>query len=194
MLSPQGWCGMVDVGGSSAQGGLVDGGVPHQVILQVHDWLGTPDEQQAVVVVQLADFIWGQQLSAGHLEVGGPGTASALCFAMGLCVDGGLAQHLGDVLVGAGLIAAQIKDAVRVAGDSLPVILVQALNLGHVLNDGGGRDIPAPHGSKLPRESRQRHCGKFIENEVDMAGQRPMVDLIGAVIKCLKHLRIQQGH
>lgn len=39
MLSPQGWCGMVDVGGSSAQGGVVDGGVLHQVISQVLDWL-----------------------------------------------------------------------------------------------------------------------------------------------------------
>lgn len=55
---------MVDVGGSSAQRGLVDGGVPHQVVLQVHDWFGTPDEQQAVVVVQLADFVRGQQFFA----------------------------------------------------------------------------------------------------------------------------------
>ena len=84
----------------------MDGGVLHQVILQVHDWLDAPDEQQAVVVVQLADLVRCQQLSAGHLEIGGPGTASAFRFAMGLCVDGGLAQHFGDVLVSTGLVAA----------------------------------------------------------------------------------------
>lgn len=194
MLSPQGWCEMVDVGGSSAQGGLVDGGVPHQVILQVHDWLGTPDEQQAVVVVQLADFIWGQQLSAGHLEVGGPGTASALCFAMGLCVDGGLAQHLGDVLVGAGLIAAQIKDAVRVAGNGLPGILVQFLDLCHVLNDRAGRDVSASHGGQLPGKARKGHGCKLIQHKVNVPGQGTMMDLVGTVIQRLKHLRIQQGH
>ena len=42
----------------------MDGGVLHQVILQVHDWLDAPDEQQAVVVVQLADLVRCQQLFA----------------------------------------------------------------------------------------------------------------------------------
>ena len=183
---------MVDVGRSAAQRGLTDSWVLHKVIFLIHHGLCPTDEQNRIPVVQLPHLVRGQQLPPCHLVVGGVGTAAALGFSVGFQVDGGLTQHFRDKFVRAGLIPSQIKDAVRVAGDGFPIVLVQALDLGHVLNDGGGRDIPTPHGGKLPRESRQRHCRKFIKNKVYMAGQRPMVNLVGTVIERLKHLGIQQ--
>ena len=58
--------------------------------------------------------------------------------------------------MGALLVAAQIEDGVRVAGDGLPGVLIQLLDLGHVLDDGAGGDIPGSHGGKFPSEARQR--------------------------------------
>lgn len=98
-LSPQDGCGMVDVGCSSAQGGVVDSRMAHQVVFQIHDRRRPPDEQQTVVVVQLPNLVRGQQLSAGHLKVRGPGASPALCLAVGLCVDGGFPEHFGNVFV-----------------------------------------------------------------------------------------------
>ena len=113
---------------------------------------------------------------------------------MGLCIDGGLAQGLGDVLMGALLVAAQIEDGVRVAGDGFPGVLVQLLDLGHVLNDGAGGNVAGTHGGQFTSVPWQRHSRKLIQYKVDVPGQRPMMDLVRAVIKRLKRLGIEQGH
>lgn len=64
MLSPQGWCEMVDVGGSSAQGGLADGGMLHEIVLLIHHGFCPTDEQNRKPVVQLTHLVRGQQLFA----------------------------------------------------------------------------------------------------------------------------------
>lgn len=51
----------MDVGRPAAVRGVVDGGVAHQFILQIHDGFRDPDEENGVSVVQSAHFIWGQQ-------------------------------------------------------------------------------------------------------------------------------------
>ena len=96
--------------------------------------------------------------------------------------------------MGALLVAAQIEDGVRVAGDGLPGVLVQLLDLGHVLNDGAGGNVAGTHGGQFTSVPWQRHGRELIQYKVDMPGQRPMMDLICAVIKCLKRLGIEQGH
>lgn len=93
----------------------------------------------------------------------------------------------------AGLVAAQIEDGVRVSGDRLPGILVQFLDLSHVLDDGAGGDVAGAHGGQLTGEARQGHGRKLVQHKVDMARQRPMVDLIGAVVEGLKRLGIEQA-
>lgn len=52
----------MDVGYSSTDGGIVDGRVLHQVVLEIHHRLGSPEKQQAMAVMELSDFIRGQQL------------------------------------------------------------------------------------------------------------------------------------
>ena len=49
---------------------------------------------------------------------------------MRACINRGFPKSLRDVLVGAGLVSAQVQDGVRVAGDGLPGVLIQLLDLG----------------------------------------------------------------
>ena len=94
----------------------------------------------------------------------------------------------------AGLVAAQVEDGIRVAGDCLPGVLVQLLDLGHVLDDGAGGDIPGSHGGKFPSEAGQRHGGKFVQHEMDVLGQSAVVDLIRTVIERLECLGVEERH
>ena len=90
---------MVDVGRPAAVHGVADGGVLGEVVLQVHDGLRAPDEQDSVAVVQGADLIGGQQFTATHLKIGGVGTGAALGLSMGFRVNCGFTKGFGDVLV-----------------------------------------------------------------------------------------------
>lgn len=184
----------MNIGWPAAVHGVADGRMLGKLVLQIHDRPGAADEQDGIPVVQAAHFIRGEQLPAAHLEVGGVGTGAAFRLAVGPGINGGLAQRLGDVLVGAGLVAAQVEDGVRVAGDGLPAILVQLLDLGHVLDDGTGRDVAGAHGGQLAGEAGQGHRGELVQHEVDMAGQGPVVDLVGAVVEGLERLGVEQGH
>lgn len=43
--------------------------------------------------------------------------------------------------MGTGFVAAQIEQRVRVAGDGFPRVLIQLLDLRHVLDDGAAGDV-----------------------------------------------------
>lgn len=127
---------MVDVGRTAGQRGLADRGMFHQIVFQVHHRPSAADEQDGIAVIQPTHLVRRQQFPPADLHIGGPGTGLALGFAVGLGVDGGFAEGLGDVLVGAGLVAAKVQQSVRVAGDGFPGVLELLLDLCHVLNDG----------------------------------------------------------
>ena len=91
---------MVDVGRPAAVYGVADGGVFGQLVLQIHHWLGAPDEQDGVAVVQPPHLIWGQQFAAAHLKIGGVRAGLSLGLTMGFRVNRGFPKGLGDVLVG----------------------------------------------------------------------------------------------
>lgn len=55
---------MMDIRRPAAVDGMADGGVLGQLVLQVHDRLGAPDEEDSVAVVKHPHFIWRQKLSA----------------------------------------------------------------------------------------------------------------------------------
>lgn len=93
----------MNIGRPAAVHGVADGRVLGELVLQIHDRPGAADEQDGISVVQAAHLIRGEQLPAAHLEVGGVGAGAALGLAVGSGINGGLAQRLGDVLVGAGL-------------------------------------------------------------------------------------------
>lgn len=143
--------------------------------------------------VRLAPFNL-PQIPSAHLEIGGVGTRLALGLPMSLCIDGGLAQCLGNVFMCAGLVAAQVEDGIRVAGDCLPGVLVQLLDLGHVLDDGTGRNVSGAHGGQFAGEAGQRHGGKFVQHEMDVLGQSAVVDLIRTVIERLECLGVEERH
>ena len=82
----------MDIGRPAAVRGAVDGGVVHQFVLQVHNRLRAPDEEDGIAVVQGAYLIGGQQFAATLLKIGGIGAGTALALPVGLGVDGGLAQ------------------------------------------------------------------------------------------------------
>lgn len=165
----------------------------HELVFQIQHRSGPANEQDTVPVVQHPHLIRGQQFSAAHLEVGGVGTGAPLCLPMGLGVDGGLAQGLRNVLVGTALVTAEVKEGIRVAGDGFPRILVQFLDLRHVLDNGAARNISGTHGCQFPRQTGQVDRRSLVQNKVDMTRQRAMVDLVGAVVQRLKYLGIQQA-
>ena len=113
---------------------------------------------------------------------------------MSLGIDGGFAQGLGNVLVGAGLVAAEVQQGVRVAGDGFPGVLELLLDLRHVLDDGAAGDVSGPHGCQFAGQPRQIDRGRLIQDEVDMPGQRTVVDLVCTVVKGLEHLGIKQTY
>ena len=84
-------------------------------------------------------------------------------------------------------------DNIRVAGDGFPRILVQFLDLRHVLDNGAARNISGTHGCQFPRQTGQVDRRSLVQNKVDMTRQRAMVDLVGAVVQRLKYLGIQQA-
>ena len=184
---------MVDVGRCAAIHRIADGGMLHELILFVHHRPCAADEQDAIPVIQHPHLVRRQQFSAAHLEVSGvrPGPPFGLPVSLG--VNGGLTQRLRNVLVSACLVAAQIEQRVRVARDGFPGILIQLLNLRHVLDDGAAGDIAGAHGRKLPRQPRQIDRWRFVQDKVDMTRQCPMVDLVGAVVQCLEYLGVQQA-
>lgn len=94
---------VMDVGRTAAVHRVSDGRVPGEVVFQIHDRLGASDEEDGVSVVQRPHLVRSEQLPAAHLEVGGPGTGASLTLTVGPGINGGFAQGLGDVLVGAGL-------------------------------------------------------------------------------------------
>ena len=138
--------------------------VPKQIVFPVAHGMLAADEQQRVCVVQQAHLVRGHQLAPRLLGVGGRAAVPPPALPVGLRVDGLLAQHLGDVLVRGGLIAAQVQQAVAVARYGLPGVLEQRLDLRKVLYDDGRGDLPAAHGGKAPlKVLRQRHIGKLVQ-------------------------------
>ena len=93
----------MDIGRSAAIHRVADGGVVGQLILQIHDGLGSPDEEDSVSVVQAAHLIRSEQLPAAQLEVGGVGARPPSGLAMRACINRGFPKSLRDVLVSAGL-------------------------------------------------------------------------------------------
>ncbi len=120
---------MVDVGRPAAVNGMTDGGVFGQLVLQVHHWLGAPDEQDGVAVVQPPYFIRGQQFAAAHLKIGGVRAGFSLGLPMGFRINGGFPKGLGDVLVGGRFVAAQVQNCVTISRNCLPTVLVKFLDL-----------------------------------------------------------------
>ena len=187
--------GAVEIGGGPAVLGEGDVGVLHQVVLLINDRALAPDEDHGLPVVQKPDFIRGHQLPARLLGALGKGAAAPLALAAGAGADGFLPQQLGDVLVGALLVAAQIHQGVSVADDALPVILEQGLQLGDVLQNDGGHDVPGTHGGLKPCVAiRQGHIGELIEHEPHRNRQRPLMHLVRLVIQLLKGLGVEHPH
>ena len=95
--------------------------------------------------------------------------------------------------MGACLVAAEIEQRVRVAGDGFPRVLIQLLDLRHVLDNGAARNISGAHGCQFPRQTGQIDRWGLVQNKVDMTRQRPMVDLVGTVVQRLEYLGVQQA-
>ena len=184
---------MVDVGRSAAVHRIADGRMLHELILFVHHRPCTADEQNTIPVIQHPHLVRRQQFPSAHLEVGGVRPGPPFGLPVGLGVDGGLAQGLRNVFVGTALVTAEVKKGIRVAGDGFPRILVQFLDLRHVLDDGAARNISGTHGRKFPWQPRQIDRWRFVQNKVDVTRQRPVVDLVGTVVQRLEYLGVQQA-
>ena len=93
-----------------------------------------------------------------------------------------------------GLVTAKIQNGITVAWNCLPAILIQFFDLRHVLNDNACRDGTRAHGCKLAGEAWQRHGGKLVQHEANVARQRAVMNLVCAVIQGLECLRVKQAY
>ena len=64
----------------------------------------------------------------------------------------------------------------------------------HILYDRACGNVPGTHGRQLTCEPWQGHGGELVQDEMDMAGQGSVVDLVGAVVERLERLRVEQAH
>ena len=110
-------------------------------IFVVHHRAFTANKDKRLAVIQHPHLVRHEQFATCVLIIGAAGAAASLRHAARSGVDGGLAQQLRNVFVGAGLVAAQIEQCVAVAGHILPAVLEQLLELRHVLNDDIDGDI-----------------------------------------------------
>lgn len=117
-------------------------------ILVIHHRAFAANEYERLAVIQHPNLIRHEQFTPCVLIIGAAGAAASLRHAARSGVDGGLTKHLGNVLVGAGFVAAEIQQRIAVAGHIFPTILKQLLELCHVLNDDVDGDLPAAAGGK----------------------------------------------
>ena len=90
---------MMDVGRPAAVRSVPDGGVVHELVLQIQHRLRASDKEDCVSVVQCAHLVWCQKFTAAHLKIGGVGAGPALGLPMGFRINGGFAKGLGNVFV-----------------------------------------------------------------------------------------------
>ena len=60
--------------------------------------------------------------------------------------------------------------------------LIKLLNLRHILYNCAGRNVAGTHGCQLPCEAGQRHSCELIQDKMDVARQRTVVDLVSTII------------
>ena len=109
-------------------------------------------------------------------------------------INRGLAEHLGHILVRTGFVAAEIQNGITVTWNCLPAILIQFFDLCHILNDNACRDGTRAHRRKLAREAWQRHGCELVQHKANVARQRPVMNLVCAVIQGLERLRVKQAY
>lgn len=128
--------------------GKFDIGMLEDVILEVPNGPLPADKKKRVLVIQHTHFIRHEQFSARELPVGGVAAAPPFGLAIGVRVNGLLAQQFGHILVGGLLVAAQIEKFITVSHNALPLLFKEGLELSEVLDDDAHGDLSAPHGGK----------------------------------------------
>ena len=186
----------VDVGRVATVHRHADVRMPVKVVLIVHHRGKAANKQQGLAVVQQTHFVRRHELPARSLHVGGVAAAFALGLPVGTGVDGLLAQELGDVFVGTLLVAAQIQERITVAGYGLPsVLLIQSFELGQVLDDDRGADLPGAHGGQgLVKLLRQGHVGELVQHHPHMDRQPSMIHMVSLIIELLNDLGVEHTH
>lgn len=77
-------------------------------ILVIHHRAFAANKDERLAVIQHPNLIRHEQFTSCVLIIGAAGAAASLRHAARSGVDGGLTKHFGNVLVGAGFVAAEI--------------------------------------------------------------------------------------
>ena len=154
----------MNIGRTAFFWGVLHIGVVQQVIFFVHHRHLATDEQQRIAVVQHTHFRRIQQFPSGDLPIGGVVAAASGTFAVGVHIDGFLAQiGFCNHLMGAGLITAQIEKFIAVAQNGFPLLFKQVLQLCDVLNDDRHEHITGTHGcQQFVKVIGQAHIGELV--------------------------------
>ena len=128
-----------------------------RVILLVHQGVGARDEQDGLLAAHLANLGGVDEVAALYLQVLAGRARLARALAIGHLVDGLLANHLGNLLVGGVRLAAEEQRRVAAVHDGLGLLVVLGLKLAHGLQDDGDAEGCAQCCRKNLAKSKSPH-------------------------------------
>lgn len=160
-----------------------------RVELVVHERVGARDEQDGLPAAHLADFRRVDEVAPLYLQVLRCRACLPCTLPVGHLVDGLLANHLRDFLVGGVRLAAEEQGGVAAVHDGLRLLVVLRFELGHGLQDDGDTDVAgARDGDGLLNLRDGPDVRELVEDEMNrcrqlaaVVGQRLSAELVDAL-------------
>ena len=137
------------------------------VELVIHERVGARDEEDGLLAAHLPDFSGIDEVAALDLQVLARGRGLPRGLVIGHLVDGLLANHLRNLLVGGVAFAAEEERGVAAVDDGLRLLVVLAFQLAHGLQDDGDADVAASRDRDGLLNLRDgADVGELVEDEV----------------------------
>lgn len=148
------------------------------VELVVHERVCSGDEQDGLLAAHLADFGGVDEVAALDLQVLGCRRRLTPGLVIGHLVDGLLANHLRNLLVGGVRLASEEERGVAAVHDGLGLLVVLRFELAHGLQDDGDADVSGTRdGDGLLDLRDGADVGELVEDEVH--GGRQLSAVVG---------------
>ena len=146
--------------------------VPLRGVLGVAQRRGVAEQHERPVPAHAAHLGGLHQVALDVAGVSGGRAAVAAANVLRVDLDGLLADHLGNHLLGVHALAAQVEQRVAVVHDGLRIVAVGALELGEALQDDGHVDVAAADDRDHVLDVRQpAHVGELVADKMHGARQ-----------------------
>ena len=168
--------------------------VLQDVIFSVQHRQLAADKQDAAVIIQRPDFIRRHQLARSA----DGSRCWNRCAPWIHCASGYPAfpsQQFEIYLKVLTSLPPKVQQRIRVADQTLPVILEQGFQRRNVLQDDGGHDVAAAHGSlQLAEIIWEGDITKLVHHHSHGNGSAPWCTFVGLIVKALKGAGVEHTH